>query len=73
MLKIIGADAVGMSTVPEIIVANHLGLKAAAISVLTDECDPDHLEPVNIEDIIAMAHKAEPHMITIFKDLLKKL
>jgi purine-nucleoside phosphorylase len=73
MLKIIGADAVGMSTVPEIIVANHLGLKAAAISVLTDECDPEHLEPVNIEDIIAMAHKAEPHMITIFKDLLKKL
>ncbi|TDA72353.1 purine-nucleoside phosphorylase, partial [Halomonas marinisediminis] len=47
MLKIIGADAVGMSTVPEIIVANHLKLKAAAVSVLTDECDPANLKPVN--------------------------
>jgi len=73
MLKIIGADAVGMSTVPEIIVANHLKLKAAAVSVLTDECDPDNLEPVNIEEIIAMAHKAEPEMITLFKNLIKTL
>jgi len=73
MLKIIGADAVGMSTVPEIIVANHLKLKAAAVSVLTDECDPDNLEPVNIEDIIAMAYKAEPKMITLFKELIKTL
>ncbi|WP_115461149.1 purine-nucleoside phosphorylase [Winogradskyella aurantiaca] len=73
MLKIIGADAVGMSTVPEIIVANHLGLKTAAVSVLTDECDPDHLAPINIEEIIAMATKAEPHMITLFKELIKTL
>ncbi|MDO6760920.1 purine-nucleoside phosphorylase [Tamlana sp. 2_MG-2023] len=73
MLKIIGADAVGMSTVPEIIVANHLKLKVAAVSVLTDECDPDNLEPVNIEEIIAMAHKAEPVMITLFKELIKSL
>ncbi|WP_422107254.1 purine-nucleoside phosphorylase [Winogradskyella sp.] len=73
MLKIIGADAVGMSTVPEIIVANHLKLKAAAVSVLTDECDPDHLEPIDITEIIAMAAKAEPHMITIFKELIKTL
>jgi len=73
MLKIIGADAVGMSTVPEIIVANHLKLKAAAVSVLTDECDPDNLEPVNIADIIAMAGKAEPNMITLFKELIKTL
>ena len=73
MLKIIGADAVGMSTVPEIIVANHLGLRAAAISVLTDECDPDNLEPININDIIASAAKAEPNMITLFKELIKTL
>ncbi|MBT8325982.1 MAG: purine-nucleoside phosphorylase [Winogradskyella sp.] len=73
MLKIIGADAVGMSTVPEIIVANHLGLKAAAVSVLTDECDPDNLKRVNIEEIIAMAAKAEPNMITLFKELIKTL
>jgi purine-nucleoside phosphorylase len=73
MLKIIGADAVGMSTVPEIIVANHLNLKVAAVSVLTDECDPDNLKPVNIEEIIAIASKAEPNMITLFKELIKTI
>lgn len=73
MLKIIGADAVGMSTVPEIIVANHLKLKVAAVSVLTDECDPDNLKPVDIGEIIAMAAKAEPKMITLFKELIKTL
>ncbi len=73
MLKIIGADAVGMSTVPEIIVANHLKLKAAAVSVLTDECDPNNLKPVNISEIIEMAEKAEPDMIVLFKALIKTL
>lgn len=73
MLKILGADAVGMSTVPEIIVANHLNLKVAAVSVLTDECDPNHLEPVDISDIIASAVKAEPNMIILFKELIKTL
>lgn len=73
MLKIIGADAVGMSTVPEIIVANHLKLKTAAVSVLTDECDPDNLKPVDISEIIAMAGKAEPNMITLFSELIKSL
>jgi purine-nucleoside phosphorylase len=72
-LKIIGADAVGMSTVPEIIVANHLGLPVSALSVLTDECDPENLKPVDISDIIAMAKKAEPNMITIFTELIKEL
>lgn len=73
MLKIMGADAVGMSTVPEIIVANHLKLKVAAMSVLTDECDPNNLKPVDIAEIIAMAGKAEPNMITLFKELIKTL
>tara|TARA_R110002050_G_scaffold157357_1_gene285917 strand:+ start:9738 stop:10550 length:813 start_codon:yes stop_codon:yes gene_type:complete len=73
MLKIIGSDAVGMSTVPEIIVANHLKLKVAAVSVLTDECDPNHLEPVNIADIIANAERAEPDMIVLFKELIKSI
>ncbi len=73
MLKIMGSDAVGMSTVPEIIVANHLNLKVAAVSVLTDECDPDNLKPVDISEIIAMAEKAEPNMITLFKELIKTL
>lgn len=72
-LKIIGADAVGMSTVPEIIVANHLKLPVIALSVLTDECDPDNLKPVDIPDIIAQAEKAEPKMITIFTELIKTL
>jgi purine-nucleoside phosphorylase len=62
-----------MSTVPEIIVANHLNLKAAAVSVLTDECDPDNLKPVNINEIIAIAGKAEPELITLFKELIKTL
>ncbi|NER18196.1 purine-nucleoside phosphorylase [Spongiivirga citrea] len=72
-LKTIGADAVGMSTVPEVIVANHLKLKVLALSVLTDECDPDNLKPIDINEIIAMAAKAEPHMITLFKELIKQL
>lgn len=72
-LKIIGADAVGMSTVPEVIVANHLDLDVVAVSVLTDECDPDHLKPVDIDEIIAMAAKAEPEMIQLFKELIKSI
>ena len=72
-LKIIGADAVGMSTVPEVIVGNHLGLDVMALSVLTDECDPDNLAKVNIEEIIAMAAKAEPAMICLFKKLIARI
>jgi purine-nucleoside phosphorylase len=58
-LRGIGADLVGMSTVPEVIVANHTGMACAAISVVTDECDPDNLHPVNIEEIIAVAGLAD--------------
>ncbi|WP_435313778.1 purine-nucleoside phosphorylase [Cellulophaga fucicola] len=71
MLKIIGADAVGMSTVPEVIVANHLKLPIVAVSVLTDECDPDNLEPANIKEIIRIAGETEPQMIKLFRGLLK--
>ena len=73
MLKIIGADAVGMSTVPEVIVANHLRLPVIAVSVLTDECDPDNLEPVNIKEILEVAERTEPKMIQLFKELIKEL
>jgi purine-nucleoside phosphorylase len=73
MLKIIGADAVGMSTVPEVIVANHLKLPVLAVSVLTDECDPDNLKPVNIAEIIAIAGKTESKMIKLFRELIKVL
>lgn len=72
-LKIIGADAVGMSTVPEVIVANHLKLPVVAVSVLTDECDPDNLEPVDVQEIIAVAEKAEPKMVILFEELIKQL
>jgi len=73
MLKILGADAVGMSTVPEIIVANQLGLKSTAISVLTDECNPADLHPINIPEIMEIVAKAEPQMITLFKELISEL
>ncbi|WNW01352.1 purine-nucleoside phosphorylase [Tenacibaculum sp. HL-MS23] len=73
MLQILEADAVGMSTVPEVIVAKQLNLPCAAISVLTDECDPKDLQPVDIAEIIAVAGKAEPKMITLFKELINKL
>jgi purine-nucleoside phosphorylase len=58
-LRTIGADLVGMSTVPEVIVAGQLGLPCAAVSVITDECDPDHLVPVSIQEIIEVAGKAD--------------
>ena len=73
MLQILEADAVGMSTVPEVIVAKHLNLPCSAISVLTDECDPKNLQPVNIEEIIAIAGKAEPKMILLFKELIQSI
>lgn len=73
MLSIIGADAVGMSTVPEVIVANHLGIRVAAVSVLTDECNPNNLNPIDVDDIMKMASLAEPNMIILFKSLLKEL
>lgn len=69
----IGADAVGMSTVPEVIVANHMGLPCAAVSVLTDECDPDNLEPVDIADIIAVAGRAEKGLTVLFEELVKAI
>ncbi|MDB5024767.1 MAG: purine-nucleoside phosphorylase [Mucilaginibacter sp.] len=72
-LRIIGGDAVGMSTVPEVIVANHMGLPVFAISVLTDEGFPDVLPPVSVEEILAVAHQAEPKMTLILKKLIAGL
>src|SRR5690606_32229447 len=59
-LRTIGADAVGMSTVPEVLVARHMGLRCLALSVITDECFPDALEPVSLDDVLAAAGEAEP-------------
>ncbi len=72
-IKTMGADAVGMSTVPEVIVANHMGMKVAAVSVITDHCDPDNLEPANIDNIIANAMRAEQQLVTLFSQLIEKL
>lgn len=72
-LRIIGGDAVGMSTVPEIIVANHMGLPVFAISVLTDEGFTEILAPVSLEEIIETAAKAEPKMTIILRKLISSL
>lgn len=64
-LRGIGADMVGMSTVPEVIVANHIGMACAAVSVITDECDPDNLLAVDIAEIIAVAGKADEKLSQI--------
>ncbi|MEO1053195.1 MAG: purine-nucleoside phosphorylase [Bacteroidota bacterium] len=72
-LHLIGADAVGMSTVPEVIVANHMSLPCAAISVLTDDCDPDNLQPVDISEIIETAGKAEVNLTKLYVELIKAL
>ena len=64
-LRWAGADVVGMSTVPEVIVACHMSLPCAAISVITDECDPDDLAPVNIDEIIEVAGIAEEKLIKV--------
>ncbi|MBE0639998.1 MAG: purine-nucleoside phosphorylase [Bacteroidales bacterium] len=72
-LRFIGADVVGMSTIPEVLTANHIGLPVAAVSVITDECDPDHLEPINIDDILATAARAEVDLIRLFKGVVEAL
>lgn len=72
-LRIIGADAVGMSTIPEVIVANHMSLPCCAISVFTDTGDPDNLKPIDIDEIIAIAGKAEGKLTILFTTLIEKL
>jgi purine-nucleoside phosphorylase len=73
LLRAMGADMVGMSTVPEVIVANHVGLPCAAVSVITDECDPDNLKPVNISEIIAVAGKADEKLSKLFVELIREM
>ena len=72
-LRAVGADVVGMSTVPEVIVARHMGLRTMAVSVVTDECFPDALEPVSIEDVIAAAHEAEPNLTAVMKAVVAEI
>jgi purine-nucleoside phosphorylase len=72
-LRAIGADVVGMSTVPEVIVAIHAGMKVLGLSVITDMCLPDHLEPAVLAKIIAIANEAEPKLRTIVRGVLAQL
>ena len=72
-LRLLGADVVGMSTVPEVIAAVHMGMEILGISVITDECFPEALEPVKMEDILEAAAMAEPKMTKIIIKVLEKL
>ncbi len=73
MLRIMGADIVGMSTVPENIAARQMGIEVFGISIITDECFPDKLEEVKIEEIIATAEEAEPALTKILSELISQL
>jgi purine-nucleoside phosphorylase len=72
-LRRVGSDAIGMSTVPEVIVANHMGLPCVAISVLTDECDPDNLKPVSIAEILEIAGRAEKDLTKLYVELIARI
>lgn len=72
-LRTIGADVVGMSTVPEVIVARHGGMRVLGLSIVTDECFPDALEPVDVEEIIRVAGEAEPRMTRVVRDTIGRL
>ena len=73
MLRTIGADVVGMSTVPEVIVAAHAGMRTVGISIITDQCLPDALEPANLERIIETARRAEPALTRLITGLVERL
>jgi purine-nucleoside phosphorylase len=73
MLKILGADVIGMSTVPEVIAAVHAGIKVLGFSVITDSCLPDALEPCDIKKIIAIADKAEPKLVKLIEKVLQTM
>ncbi|HKT09193.1 MAG TPA: purine-nucleoside phosphorylase [Gemmatimonadaceae bacterium] len=72
-LRAIGADVVGMSTVPEVIVAVHAGMRVLGLSIITDRCLPDALEPATVEQIIAVAASAEPRLTAVVRDVVSQL
>jgi purine-nucleoside phosphorylase len=72
-LRALGADVVGMSTVPEVIVAVHGGMRVLGISIVTDQCLPDALEPASVEKIIAVAARAEPNLTALVCGVLERL
>jgi len=72
-LRATGADVVGMSTIPENIVAVHMGIETLAFSVITDECFPDALKPVSVKEIVATANEAEPRLTLLMKDVIGRI
>ena len=72
-MRIAGADAVGMSTVPEVLTANHAGITCCAVSALTNDCDPENLHPVELQDVVDAAGSSEPLLVTLFTELMKQL
>lgn len=73
MLRALGADVVGMSTVPEVIVAVHSGMRVLGVSIITDQCLPDALEPAELSTIIANAGRAEPNLTALVCGVLERL
>ena len=72
-LRLLGADVVGMSTVPEVIVALHGGMRVLGISLITDQCLPDALEPATLEKILAVAGRAEPSLTSLVTGVIARL
>jgi purine-nucleoside phosphorylase len=73
MLRALGGDVVGMSTVPEVTVARHAGMRVLGLSIITDQCLPDALEPATVEQIIAVARRAEPALADVVCGVLERL
>ncbi|MGQ0538101.1 MAG: purine-nucleoside phosphorylase [Gemmatimonadaceae bacterium] len=73
MLRSLGADVVGMSTVPEVIVAVHAGMRVLGLSIVTDMCIPETLQPVNVAEILATANRAEPRLTALVAGVVARL
>jgi purine-nucleoside phosphorylase len=73
MLRALGADVVGMSTVPEVIAAAHCGMRVLGLSIITDRCLPDALEPATLEQIVGVAARAEPSLTRVVRGVLERL
>ncbi len=73
MLRTMGADVVGMSTVPEVIVARHMGMRILGLSVITDMGLPDAMESVNLEDVISAASRTEPFLTTLITKIVGRI
>jgi purine-nucleoside phosphorylase len=73
MLRTLGADVVGMSTVPEVIVALHAGMRVLGLSIITDQCIPETLVPAQLATIIATAKRAEPSLTAVVRGVVERL